>query len=540
MKTTSPQTPVPPCGIPALPGPGSSHTWSAYQLAFYDHVAKGTGHTILLARAGCAKTTSAVAALDYIKPGLKTLFVAFNTEIANELKKRVPNGVQASTIHSFGFMQIRRALGQVDVDKKRVKNYIILENILSKEDFNRTEWVASLVRTVGLAKGQLADSAKHIDSIMDDFEIDLNNAQADDEERAKDRTKFIAAVLSVLKHAANTSKHLPSCSFAKQPANQIPMFKDCRGCNPVANLVDFDDMIWLPIVKKLRIAQFDNVLIDEVQDLTPAQIELCLLACAYPDGRITAIGDDRQELYGFRGANKALQKLTKRLNAKVMPLPVTYRCAHSIVAVANEFVPDLQAAPNAPAGYVHSTAWNQMVKLAGPGDFILSRSNAPLIELCMSFLSQGRRATIQGKDLAGNLISTIKRSKAKTVDAFLVYLDKWEAAEKRRMLSRKPVAGDTGAIEDKATCLRTLCEGSDTLAEVTKRIETLFADDDNTSRIVLSTTHKAKGLERDRVFVLRGTYGKLDSEEAENLYYVAVTRARETLHVVADKPKASA
>lgn len=530
MMTTLPAATVAPSSA------ASTKVWSAYQLAFYRVIAEGKGHVVLLARAGCAKTTSAVASLDHIPEGLHTLFVAFNKDIAVELQSRVPKGVNASTTHSFGFSQIRRALGQVKIEKN--KTYIILDNLLSKADSERTEWVSSLVRTVGLAKGSLAASAVHIDRIMDAFEIDLNNAQDDDEERAKDRAKFITTVLSVLKHAANTSRCLPSCKHFKTPANAVRKFGDCRGCNFVAGMIDFDDMIWLPIVRDFRIAQYDFVYIDEAQDLNPAQIELAVRACAFPQGRVIAIGDDRQAIYGFRGADtQAIHNLAKRLSAKIMPLPVTYRCARSIVDVANQYVPDLEAAPNAQPGVVHMTPWNRMVALAAPGDFILSRSNAPLIDLCMSFLAEGRRAAIQGKDLAKNLISTIKRSHARDVDGFLVYLDKWESAEKRRMLSRKPVAGDPSAVEDKAKCLRTLCEGSQSLAEVTARIEALFSDEDNTSRIVLSTTHKAKGLERDRVFVLKGTYGKIDSEEAENLFYVAVTRAREELHLVGDKPK---
>ena len=528
----------------------STQVWSAYQLAVFRDIEEGKGHTIIRARAGCAKTTTSVESLKYLPrktcldcvegqddgepcPACKgegsvpvsCLFVAFNKDIAVELQKRVPAGVEASTTHSFGFAQVRRALGRVVIEKN--KTYIILNNLLSSEDLERTEWLASLVKVVSLAKGALVSTASKIDALMDAFDIDLNNAHADDDDRAKDRTKFIATVLDVLKHAANTGAQCKvGGKFVK---------------NFAAGLIDFDDMIWLPIVRDFKIAQYDYVFIDESQDLNPAQIELAIRACAFPGGRIIAVGDDRQAIYGFRGADtRAIQNMVKRLSAKVMPLSVTYRCSRAVVAVAKKYVPDLEAAPNAAQGRVYDkTPWNEMLKLARPGDFILSRSNAPLIGLCMSFLAEGRRAAIQGRDLAKNLISTIKRSRMATVDGFLSYLDAWEAAEKRRMLARKPVPGDPSAIEDKATCLRTLCEGSQSLAEVIARIESLFSDEDNASRIVLSTTHKAKGLERDRVFVLRGTYGKLETEEAENLFYVAVTRAREELHLVADKPKST-
>ena len=80
---------------------------------------------------------------------------------------------------------------------------------------------------------------------------------------------------------------------------------------------------------------------------------------------------------------------------------------------------------------------------------------------------------------------------------------------------------------------------------VIQKIERLFADGNEKSRITLSTTHKAKGMERDRVWLLRGTYflktAKTEQQKLEetNLFYWsrAVTRARETLCLVESRPR---
>jgi len=71
------------------------------------------------------------------------------------------------------------------------------------------------------------------------------------------------------------------------------------------------------------------------------------------------------------------------------------------------------------------------------------------------------------------------------------------------------------------------------LNEVKDNIDRLFKDGDDKNRVILSTTHKAKGLERDRVFMLDGTYrrGK-DTREENNLVYVAWTRAKNELYLV--------
>ena len=44
-----------------------------------------------------------------------------------------------------------------------------------------------------------------------------------------------------------------------------------------------------------------------------------------------------------------------------------------------------------------------------------------------------------------------------------------------------------------------------------------------------SSTHKAKGLERHRVWMLADTYRPGGSQEEKNLYYTACTRARSSL-----------
>ena len=79
-----------------------------------------------------------------------------------------------------------------------------------------------------------------------------------------------------------------------------------------------------------------------------------------------------------------------------------------------------------------------------------------------------------------------------------------------------------------------LMEGVRDTAAVIERITRLFDDGKDVDRITLSTTHKAKGMERDRVWMLRDTFwgaGKGNIEE-DNLLYVATTRAKHALYYV--------
>ena len=57
----------------------------------------------------------------------------------------------------------------------------------------------------------------------------------------------------------------------------LDVLEQCK--NLQGRAIDFDDMIWLPVVRKLPQRKFDRVFVDETQDLNAAQIEMTLRAC---------------------------------------------------------------------------------------------------------------------------------------------------------------------------------------------------------------------------------------------------------------------
>ncbi len=467
--------------------------WSKYQKAVFENVATGTGHTVVKAVAGSGKTTTIVEALSHIPAGCRTLFVAFNKAIAEELKKRAPRGVEVSTLHSYGLKTITRSLGRLRIDAHRVDD---MARAMHGNDSKTWDLRRDLAKTVSLAKGALAADETEIDAIIDAFGIESAKNGA--------RPEFIQDVLKLLLQCTEVSE-------------------DGR--------IDFDDMIWLPIVLNLSQSQFDRVFVDETQDLNPAQIEMTMRAVK-TDGRICAVGDPRQAIYRFRGADSAaVDNVVSRLQATVLPLSVCYRCCKTVIRTAQEVVPEIEWAPDAEDGIVSDSSVSELKSRDGaqPGDFVLSRTNAPLISLCLYFLKEGRPATIQGRDIGASLAAFVKKSAARSVTELCVYVEEWRDMECER-LSKKH--RDTQAVEDRTDCILALSEGARTVADVINRIESLFADKDDQARIVLSTTHKAKGMERDRVWMLQSTYRRRPEVEEDNLYYVAVTRARKILFLV--------
>jgi DNA helicase II / ATP-dependent DNA helicase PcrA len=463
--------------------------WSKYQKDIFRDIHSGLGHTVVIARAGSGKTSTIVEGFKYLPKGKKTLMVAFNKAIAEELKMRAPSYVDVMTLHSLGFRSIKQSFG-TDVVLDNDKTHILVSTLIG-EDRDMWEVNQSISKCVSLCKGFLVDTPSKIGDLIDKFGIEIFEYS---------REKFTELVI----------KTLGLCKAKK-------------------NVVDFDDMIWFPFVYRLNVGKFDVVFVDEAQDLNQAQIAMVLSACKV-DGRIIAVGDPAQSIYQFRGADsEAIPNFIEKLGAKSLPLSVTYRCPRKVVKLAQDIVPDIEAAEDAKEGTVEEVPAEQILKLVQAGDFVLSRTNAPLIKHCMALLKAGIPANIQGRDVGANLQYFIKKSKAKTITAFTEYVVAWREQEVKRLLAEKK---DPIATTDKAECLLNLCEGTLTIKDLKETIEKLFNDTDDHAKVIFSTTHKAKGLERNRVFILTNTYRPGQGGEEANLWYVAVTRSKSELYLV--------
>ena len=116
--------------------------------------------------------------------------------------------------------------------------------------------------------------------------------------------------------------------------------------------VDFDDLISLPLKLLQRDDEarakwqgtFRHVLVDEYQDTNSVQYELLKLLVEHPDprrrGLFTAVGDDDQSIYGWRGATiDNLRRLPQDWpTLKLIPLEQNYRSTGNILRAANNVI----------------------------------------------------------------------------------------------------------------------------------------------------------------------------------------------------------
>jgi superfamily I DNA/RNA helicase len=249
-------------------------------------------------------------------------------------------------------------------------------------------------------------------------------------------------------------------------------------------------------------------------------------------GRIIVVGDSRQCIYSFRGCHpQGMKMMRDDLNAAELKLTTSYRCSKAVIRHAQSIVPDINAADNANEGEVTSV---KNCDDARPGDFILSRLNAPLMPLALNLLRQKIPARIEGRDIGRQLMTMVKSQKAKSVPHFFEKINSWFDKQVARIGKGKNADKKLEVSKDILDTLSALAENCANVAEVEQRIYSLFQDTDKTSKpaVILSTVHKAKGLESDRVFMLMHTFKKSDSIEEQNIRYVAITRSRNQLFLV--------
>ncbi len=272
------------------------------------------GPCLVIAGAGSGKTrviTQKIAHL--IASGFNPQAIGaitFTNKAAQEMAERLGRMVKlpeaqrplVSTFHSLGVQMLRRD-GQ-SLGLKR--NFSILDS---------DDAANILQQALGTTDRKVARAAQHRISLWKNALVDPDQAAAE----AKDS----------LEHGIARA------------------YRDYAATLAAYQSVDFDDLIGLP-VRLLRehadVAQawrekLRYLLVDEYQDTNACQYELLKLLVG-PRAAFTAVGDDDQSIYGWRGATlENLNRLsTDYPGLKVVKLEQNYRSSVSILTAANRLI----------------------------------------------------------------------------------------------------------------------------------------------------------------------------------------------------------
>jgi superfamily I DNA/RNA helicase len=486
---------------------------SVYQQAIFDFIANENGSAVIEAVAGSGKTTTVVQSLNLIPKEKSVLMLAFNKSIADELKSRVPAHVDVKTFNGLGHNILGSRLGRLNLDSYKMRN--ILKDTMDSFDYQEfgdmVYQLTGYARRLGLLPSDIRgvpiieDTKENWVKIIDHFGMPIES--------------FLFDII---------------ISYSKKAIiNSVNMAAEKK-------VIDFDDQIYIPAIKNMRGNSYDFIFVDEAQDVSPVRTKLIQLVLK-EEGRVIAVGDSRQAIYGFTGSDaEAMNTLRNTFNAISLPLSISYRCAKNIVNEAKKIIPEIEASDTANQGEViRLDTFNHNTFNAG--DMIICRKNAPIVSLCFKLISNGIPARVMGRDISSGLIKLIEKLKAKGLEGKHGLREKliaWETKEVAKWNNEdRPDMVET--IKDKVSCIFAVLERTsvNTVPDLIRSIESMFSDDTtNTKAVTLSSIHKSKGLEADTVYFLdvgiiplKSAKQKWQLDQEYNLEYVGITRAKNKL-----------
>lgn len=433
--------------------------------------AVSSGKSIAIrAVAGSGKTTTLVAALQTAPSN--SLSVAFNKKNAEDLASKMPSSITSKTLNALGHAAWAKHIGKrLIVDTK--KTFTLAKSYgkdLSKEDFSSLLQLIRLAKAKGISSGFGGTAAPN----MSEWKL---LAEAHDILDCEGLFTLAEAIL------------LESCKLAFQ------------------GNIDFDDQLYMPVLFNSNFQKYSLLAVDEAQDLSPLQHTMVERSLA-PSAQLVVVGDPNQAIYGFRGAStSSFSDFTEKFNLPILPLTASFRCPISIVKEAKKYVPDIEA-----AGTFQGKV-NQSYSAIMPRQEIavLSRTNAPLLSMAFSALRKSVPVNYLGRDFMSGLKTLSKKYPSKGE------LEFWYNSQMKTLKGEASKA----RCEDRYSCLLMLYEEGPAV------LEQLLSSPKEKS-MILSTIHKAKGLEWDHVVYL--DYGKdWKGNQEDNIKYVGVTRSKNTL-----------
>ena len=487
---------------------------SKYQVKIYDVYDNTNDNIVVQACPGSGKTTTLLQLLKRTPKWKKTIFLAFNKSIQQELESRVPEGVKTSTIHSLG-LGIFRGNMACSIKISEYKTFVLAKKSLPYlnmfEEKKRNSYLGIISQLYDLFRLNVLSRVEELEIVALEYGVDFT------ENHIKDMAVVIESI----------DRYNKSFSSHKE------------------FLVDFTDMLYLPVqmVAADKFPRYDVVMVDEVQDLNKLQKKL-IDRIRKPNGRFVAVGDKNQAIYAFIGANREVfEQFEKAPRTQVLPLSVSYRCAKKVVSAANEIFPGVEPFEANEEGVVRKGHIGEVEE----GDFVICRNNLPLVLAYFDIAKEGKRVSILGRDLQqglSHILSTVRSYPSFEEAVEFLCQDKERSIREKFPSIKNPKNHSSyRTLLEKVGIIRYLVNscGSD-MDLVENTIGNMFSDTVK-GGVLLMTGHKSKGLESNRVFFLfpeliPSPFAETGLEKYQErcLGYVIVTRAKRELVMVPMSP----
>ena len=300
---------------PDFTGPTFAEVLSDLNSPQRDAVKYLDGPLLVLAGAGSGKTRVITRKIAYLVrecdfDARHIAAITFTNKAAREMRERVgelldsreAKGMTISTFHSLGLAMLRQ--------EARVLGYKPQFSVLDAAD----------------AGGILADIVKTTD---------------------KATLRRGAALISNWKNALLSPDQAEAAAEDEAQRQFAAAYHSYQATLKAYQAMDFDDLIRLPVelferepeVLTRWQGRLRYLLVDEYQDTNGAQYAL-MKRLAGPMGRFTAVGDDDQAIYAWRGADvENLRRLGEDYpTLKLIPLTQNYRSSRRILDAANRVI----------------------------------------------------------------------------------------------------------------------------------------------------------------------------------------------------------
>src|SRR5690606_13151775 len=374
------------------------------QEKIYNFIQYDANHGIIDAVAGSGKTTTIIESIQFVDKGKEMLFCAFNKSIRDEIHKEITekgfDNIVVKNLHQLGF-DILKSNSEVEynVDPKKYDKIISKSINSSLEDS-----LKKYLKLYGIniePQNSFEESVlkSNINSFKNKMTECVNKIRLTLTKNAFQEFKEMTihfGIIDILKtHESILDKVITillNCTTEVLGIGNIYAKKQ--------NLIDLTDMLYLPKCFELYPnKKYDLLFGDECQDLSKAQLAIAL-KYVKKNGRVIAVGDPYQSIYGFTGADIESFSRFERLlkNHTKLTLSFCFRCPNNVIEYAQNFRDDIKPFKDK-EGIIEKIKFLQVHTLAQNGDLIISRTKPPLTSLLFVLLENNKKVNIHQDDI---------------------------------------------------------------------------------------------------------------------------------------------